>query len=90
LETLKCIYPAAKIYVQSLFYAAAERTEERIAAQAAYVAALEVLVKELGLHYIDALALTPHIAEAHAADLIHLNALGSAHAARGFEKILAE
>ena len=90
LEKLKKIYPAAKIFVQSLFYASNAKTPGRIAAQNDYVIALEQLVGELGLTYIDAPQQTPHIPEVHAADGVHLNALGSAYAARGFERILAE
>jgi len=88
LEKLKKIFPQATIYVQSILYAAAEKSEERLNTQWEYVAALKALTDALGLSYIDAWALTPHIRDAHAGDGIHLSALGNVCAAQKLTEIL--
>ncbi len=82
LEKLCRIYPGARILVLSMLWHWEDMTEDCRLAELAYRAALEKLVGEMSLGFIDGLAVMPHLEMCCVGDKLHLSTVGSVLAAQ--------
>ncbi len=85
---LRRIYPDARIVVMSMLWDCVEGNERYRQADAIYRVALEKLVRELSLDYIDGLTLMPHLEQCCLEDRTHLSLIGSLATAQSLVKYL--
>ncbi len=85
---LRQIYPGARIFVMSMLWDCVDANDAYRQADTAYRIALEKLVRELSMDYIDGLTLMPHLEQCCLEDRTHLSLIGSLATAQSLVKYL--